>query len=102
MLSVKAQAERRLHRERRVREALEQELGKFREYCTAQEREIEVLQGLLRKHGIEFAAVERPVFVRTIDVVAEVNECCEKPPLPLDMDMAPPGYTESSINECSL
>ena len=77
-MSVKTQAERRLLREKRVREALEQELTKFREYCSAQEHEIEELQGLLKKHGIEYAKVERPVVASTIDVVAEVNEFNEK------------------------
>ncbi len=75
---MKSQAERRLHRERCSREAVEQELSKFREYCTAQELEIEALQGLLRKHGIEFEQAEKPVMGRTIDVVAEVNEFTEK------------------------
>ena len=73
VLSVKVQAEKRLLHERRGREAVEQELSKFREYCAAQEREIEALQGLLKKHGIEFEKTERPVVVSTIDVVAEVN-----------------------------
>ncbi len=77
-MSVKIQAEKRLARERRCREALEQEILKYREYCTAQENEIEALQGLLRKHGIEFERVERPVVGSTIDVVAEVNELSEK------------------------
>ena len=85
ILSVKVQAERRLQRERRTREAVEQELSKFREYCTAQEKEIEILQGLLRKHGVNFDPVERPVVARIINVVAEVNEVSEKAPLPLDI-----------------
>ena len=74
IMSVKVQAERRLLRERRAREAVEQELSKFREYCSAQEREIEILQGLLKKHGIEFDTIEKPVVGSTIDVIAEVNE----------------------------
>ena len=84
-MSVKNQAERRLLKERRAREALEQELAKFREYCSAQEREIEALQGLLRKHGIEFQSTERPVMGSTINVVAEVNEPREKS-MPLGSD----------------
>ena len=75
---MKSQAERRLARERAAREACEQELAKFREYCSVQEQEIETLQGLLRKHGIEFEKVERPVMGSTIDVVAEVNAISEK------------------------
>ena len=77
-MSVKIQAEKRLARERRCREALEQEILKYREYCTAQENEIEALQGLLRKHGISFDRVERPVVGSTIDVIAEVNDLSEK------------------------
>ena len=83
-MSVKVQAERRLVRERRAREAVEQELAKFREYCTEQEHEIEALQQLLNKHGIKFQRIEHPVVVRTIDVVAEVNELSEKPSLPAE------------------
>ena len=74
VMSVKVQAERRLTRERRTREAVEQELAKFREYCAVQEKEIEALQALLRKHQIDFETVEKPVVGRTIDVIAEVIE----------------------------
>ncbi len=77
-MSVKIQAEKRLARERRCREALEQEILKYRDYCTAQENEIDLLRGLLRKHGIQFEHTERPVVGSTIDVVAEVNELSEK------------------------
>ncbi len=77
-MSVKIQAEKRLARERRCREALEQEILKYRDYCTAQENEIDLLRGLLRKHGIEFEHTERPVVGSRIDVVAEVNELSEK------------------------
>lgn len=90
IMSVKIQAEKRLARERRCREALEQELLKYREYCTAQENEIEALQGLLRKHGIEFERVERPVVGSTIDVVAEVNEFSEKVKMMDQDDFNPP------------
>ena len=83
-MSVKTQAERRLLKERRAREALEQELTKFREYCAAQEREIEALQGLLRKHDIDFQTTERPVMGSKIDVVAEVNELNDKVALSIE------------------
>ena len=75
VLTVKKQAEKKLQRERRLRQACEQELTKYREYCTAQEQEIELLRGLLRKHGIEdITRMDRPpIVVSTIDVVAEVN-----------------------------
>ncbi|XP_029648826.1 voltage-gated hydrogen channel 1-like [Octopus sinensis] len=74
IMSVKKQADKKLQRERRLREACEQELSKFREYCSAQEGEIELLQGLLRKHGITDADKhEQPPSVSTIAVIAEVN-----------------------------
>lgn len=73
------QAEKKLLREKRLREACEQELAKYREYCSAQESEIEMLRGLLRKHGIEdIQPSVRPVVVSKIDVVAEVNQITDK------------------------
>lgn len=77
-MSVKVQAERRLARERRSRQAVEQELAKFRDYCAVQEKEIEALQALLRQHQIAFDVVEKPVVGRTIDVIAEVNEYMDR------------------------
>ena len=53
---------------------------KYREYCAAQESEIETLRGLLRKHGIQdLVPSELPLPVKTIDVIAEVNQVDEKP-----------------------
>lgn len=79
-MSVKRQAEKRLQKEKRLRLACEQELTKYREYCTAQEQEIEMLRGLLRKHGIDdYDKLDKqPVVVSTIDVVAEVNQVTDK------------------------
>lgn len=75
VLSVKIQAEKRVQRERRLRDACEQELMKYREYCAAQESEIESLRGLLRKHGIsDIIQTEIPKPASRIDVVAEVNQ----------------------------
>ncbi|XP_013413952.1 voltage-gated hydrogen channel 1 [Lingula anatina] len=74
IMSVKKQSEKRCLRERMLKEAAEQELAKFREYCAAQEKEIEELQALLKKHGIDFPKIEKPVEVSTISVTAEVNE----------------------------
>ncbi|XP_060571090.1 voltage-gated hydrogen channel 1-like [Ruditapes philippinarum] len=75
VLSVKLQAEKRVQRERRLRDACEQELMKYREYCAAQESEIETLRGLLRKHGIsDMIQTEIPKPASRIDVVAEVNQ----------------------------
>lgn len=52
---------------------------KYREYCTAQENEIETLRGLLRKHGIkDIIPTEIPKPIKKIDVVAEVNQLVEK------------------------
>uniref|UniRef100_T1JNY0 Voltage-gated hydrogen channel 1 n=1 Tax=Strigamia maritima TaxID=126957 RepID=T1JNY0_STRMM len=75
VMSVKMQSERRLHKEKRAREALEHELAKFRQYCAAQEEEIEALRSLLRKNGIsEVEMVARsPAPVNTLNVIAEVN-----------------------------
>ncbi|KAK3085022.1 hypothetical protein FSP39_023019 [Pinctada imbricata] len=83
VMSVKKQAEKKIQREKRLRQACEQELTKFREYCTAQEQEIELLRGMLRKHGIEFGnSDQQPPVISTIDVVAEVNQIQEeKPPV---------------------
>ncbi|KAH3885177.1 voltage-gated hydrogen channel 1-like [Dreissena polymorpha] len=79
VMSVKYQAEAKVKRERRLRDACEQELMKYREYCTAQENEIEKLRGLLRKHGItDIMPIEIPRPVSLINVVAEVNPVNEK------------------------
>ncbi|KAK3606428.1 hypothetical protein CHS0354_041365 [Potamilus streckersoni] len=79
ILSVKKQAEKKIQRERRLRDACEQELTKYREYCMAQEKENEALRSLLRKHGIsDIIPSEIPVPVSKISVVAEVNQLPEK------------------------
>ena len=76
---MKKQAEKRIQREKRLRTACEQELMKYREYCSAQESEIETLRGLLRKHGIkDIIQTEIPKPIKRIDVVAEVNQVVEK------------------------
>ena len=77
-MSVKVQAERKLTREGKLREALEHELSKYRQYCTEQEREIEALQMLLKQNGIEFTKNERPVMGSQLSVVAEVNNPSDK------------------------
>ena len=109
-MSVKKQAEKKIQREKRLRLACEQELTKFREYCTAQEQEIELLRGLLRKHGIEFDNNDRqPPVVSTIDVIAEVNQIQEEKPLSrsdsTNKEQAPATRSESpswKINYCVL
>lgn len=81
ILSVKKQADKKVVRERQLREACEQELMKYREYCSAQEKEIEMLRALLQKHGIKDTVESQlPVAVKKIDVIAEVNQVQEKEP----------------------
>lgn len=78
VMSVQIQADRRVHRERCSRQALEMELNKYRDYCAIQEQEIEELRGLLRKNGIEYLQVKQnQISGVQMDVVAEVNEECE-------------------------
>ena len=78
---MKKQADKKVVRERQLREACEQELMKYREYCSAQEKEIEMLRALLQKHGIKDTVESQlPVAVKKIDVIAEVNQVQEKEP----------------------
>ncbi|XP_067932631.1 voltage-gated hydrogen channel 1-like [Watersipora subatra] len=78
VLSMKTQADKKLNKEKGLRQAAEAELVKFREYCTAQEREIETLQLLLTQNNIEFTKMAKPTLpASTIDVVAEVNQYIE-------------------------
>jgi len=78
-MSVKVQADKKVKRERRLRDACEQELMKYREYCAAQENEIEILRGMLRKHGItDFIPREIHRPVSRINVIAEVTPVSEK------------------------
>ena len=74
-MSIKKQADKRIQREKHLRDACEQELMKFRDYCSAQEKEIEMLRSLLQKHGIkDLVESQLPVTGKTIDVIAEVNQ----------------------------
>jgi len=80
--SVRALADRRLQHERRTRAAVEQELAKFRAYCTAQEREIATLRAILRKHGLaaitdDSASMRATAAAATIRVIAEVNSSAD-------------------------
>ncbi|XP_062605185.1 voltage-gated hydrogen channel 1-like [Saccostrea cucullata] len=83
VVSVKKQAEKKIQREKRLRLACEKELAKYREYCTTQEQEIELLKGLLVKHGIDLnrSQTQRPV-VSKIDVIADINQVDEKEKAP--------------------
>ena len=74
VLSVKRQAEKKIEKERQQREACEQELGKFRSYCTSLEGEIDYLHRLLKQHGIEYTekVQKRPVSSQ-ISVEVELN-----------------------------
>ena len=52
-MTVKKQSEKEIAKERLLRLAGEEEILKYRDKCTTYEKEIEIMQGLLRKHGIE-------------------------------------------------
>ncbi|XP_076434889.1 voltage-gated hydrogen channel 1-like [Babylonia areolata] len=74
VISVKRQAEKKVEREKLLREACEQELSKFRAYCTSLEAEIEYLHRLLKEHQIPYTekVQKRPVG-HQISVEVEVN-----------------------------
>jgi hypothetical protein len=79
VVSVKKQAEKKIQREKRLRLACEKELTKYREYCTTQEQEIELMKGLLLKHGIDLhRSHSQPPVVSKIDVIADINQVDEK------------------------
>lgn len=76
VLSVKTQAEHKLHKERQMKEGIEQELMKCRDYANALEMEVELLRGLLKQHGIKeipSSVVNNSEKSNVISVVAEVN-----------------------------
>lgn len=75
-MSVKTTADNKLHKEKRLREGIEQELTKCRTYANALEQEVELLHSLLKKHGITEippSVVDKTTAV-TFNVVAEVNK----------------------------
>ncbi|XP_054717174.1 voltage-gated hydrogen channel 1-like [Uloborus diversus] len=77
VMSVKAQSEHKLLKERQLKEGLEQELSKCRLYTNALEQEVETLRLLLRKHGIGLppsVISDKETHQTTISVVAEVNQ----------------------------
>ncbi|XP_077995963.1 voltage-gated hydrogen channel 1-like [Glandiceps talaboti] len=81
LLSVKNQAEKKIAAQKRKCAELEQELEKFRQYCSVQEKEIEMLRDELEKHGITLETEEkkeRPHSFTQVDVVVEVNKVNEK------------------------
>ncbi|XP_005100666.1 voltage-gated hydrogen channel 1 [Aplysia californica] len=100
VLSVQKQAEKKIEREKHLREECEQELAKFREYCMAQEAEIEVLQGLLHKHNIEFTTnkITRPESRVQVDVVAEVNSMTAVAETDIPLSPSQPGEQEISLS----
>lgn len=77
VLSVKTQAEHKLSKEVHLREAVEQELAKCRDYCAALEQEVESLRSLLKMNNIKElppTLISKPAPQHhTINVVAEVN-----------------------------
>ncbi|KAL8605015.1 hypothetical protein ACOMHN_018817 [Nucella lapillus] len=73
-VQIRHQAEKKVQRERHLREACEQELGKFRAYCTSLEGEVDYLRHLLRHHAIPYTEkVQKRPEGRQISVQAEVN-----------------------------
>ncbi|XP_022343944.1 voltage-gated hydrogen channel 1-like [Crassostrea virginica] len=87
VVSVKKQAEKKIQREKRLRMACEKELSKYREYCTTQEQEIELMKGLLLKHGIDLHESQtQPPEVSKMDIIADINLVAEtekgQPPPP--------------------
>ncbi|XP_070572273.1 voltage-gated hydrogen channel 1-like [Ptychodera flava] len=120
LLSVKNQAEKKVAAQKRKCAELEQELEKFRQYCSVQEKEIEMLRGELKKHGITLETEEkkeRPQSLTQVDVVVEVNKVSDKisdaseaieaqeqsdlspEPMSSDSDKSPTGSTTSTIPE---
>ncbi len=49
---METQAEKKIEQQKRLREEVDHELEKFRQYCAVQEKEIEVLREELKRHGI--------------------------------------------------
>uniref|UniRef100_A0A914WG02 Uncharacterized protein n=1 Tax=Plectus sambesii TaxID=2011161 RepID=A0A914WG02_9BILA len=89
--SVKAEAEKRVVKERRARRALEREVTKLREYCLQQECELQMYRLMLQQNNIPQPTVLRPPAApRTLNVIAEVNETVD-----YDSDAAPPEYSET-------
>lgn len=88
VVSVKKQAEKKIQREKRLRMACEKELSKYREYCATQEQEIELMKGLLLKHGIDLhESQSQPPEVSKKDIIADINLVAESekaPPFPAD------------------
>lgn len=78
ILSVETNAEKKIEAQKRLREELELELEKFRRYCSAQEKEIEMLRNELQNHGITIddgIALEKPTYPKNrLDVIVEVNK----------------------------
>ncbi|KAK7087553.1 voltage-gated hydrogen channel 1-like [Littorina saxatilis] len=109
ILSIKRQAEKKIEREKHMREAGEQELAKFRSYCTSLEGEIDYLQRLLKQHGIQYTEkVQKRPQSRQISVEVEVNHKMveqngaagdsPKPTAPTPIEMEEKGKSEM-INE---
>lgn len=73
--TVKKHADSKVNHEKHLRQAAENELTKYLEYCATLETEIEVLRQLLRKYGIrDVFPSEIPKPVSKMNVVAEVNQ----------------------------
>ncbi|XP_071502371.1 voltage-gated hydrogen channel 1-like [Diadema antillarum] len=77
ILSVETQAEKKIEQQKHLCEEVEHELEKFRQYCTAQEKEIEILRNTLNQHGIkiedDYVAEKPKISLNQVNVVVEVN-----------------------------
>nr|XP_054749166.1 uncharacterized protein LOC129254683 isoform X2 [Lytechinus pictus] len=82
ILSVETQAKKKIETQKHLRVEVEHELEKFRKYCAAQEKEIEVLRNTLNKHGIQIDddyVAEKPKFsLNQLNVVVEMNSADDK------------------------
>lgn len=77
ILSVETQAKKKIEQQKHLRAEVEHEMEKFRRYCAAQEKEIEVLRNTLNQHGIHIDddyVAEKPKFsLNQVSVVVEMN-----------------------------
>ncbi|XP_030846823.1 voltage-gated proton channel isoform X2 [Strongylocentrotus purpuratus] len=77
ILSVETQAKKKIEQQKHLRAEVEHEMEKFRRYCAAQEKEIEVLRNTLNQHGIQIDddyVAKKPQFsLNQLNVVVEMN-----------------------------
>ncbi|XP_076061128.1 voltage-gated hydrogen channel 1-like isoform X2 [Oratosquilla oratoria] len=73
VMSVKRAGERKVAKERELRMSLEQELERYRQYCTQLEKEAEVMRDLMTQHSIphHIPTKRPPPDLQRVNVVAE-------------------------------